>query len=464
MFGLRILLRDDLTPSGRMAWFTIIIVLPFFGAPVYFLFGEVDIGHHARVRTDAIFNKLHAIARRASGRGQLGYDAIHKPYQYGFRYAASIHGFHPVTGNAAELMSGAAMTRDRIIQDIDEAQDHVHVLYYIWLADNTGTDVARALIRAARRGVTCRVMADGLGSRAFIRSPYWRDMKKAGVNLAVARPLNNLIRTVLTSRIDLRNHRKITVIDGRVTYCGSQNCADPEFRVKAKYAPWVDVMMRVTGPVVAQNQLLFASDWMFETGEDIIPLDLISCVEETDGFAAQVMGDGPTIRRGATPQMFATLFSTASESLTISTPYFVPDALVLDSLTGAALRGVTVTLIVPRKNDSWIVSAVSRSYYRKLLTAGVRIFEFEGGLLHAKTLTIDGQISVIGSSNLDQRSFDLNYENNMLISDETLTDALSNRQKDFLANAVPVTMTDVESWSMHLRIWQNIMATLGPVL
>ncbi len=464
MFGLRILLRDDLTPSGRMAWFTIISVLPFFGAPVYFLFGEVDIGHHARARTDEIFNKLHAIARLASGRGQLGYDAIRVPYQFGFRYAASIHGFHPVAGNSAELMANSAMTRDRIIQDIDAATDHVHVLYYIWLADNTGTDVARALIRAAKRGVTCRVMADGLGSRAFIRSPYWQDMKAAGVNLAVARPLNNLVRTILTSRVDLRNHRKITVVDGRVTYCGSQNCADPEFRVKAKYAPWVDVMMRIKGPVVAQNQLLFASDWMFETGEDIIPLDLISCEEEPGGFPAQVMGDGPTIRRAATPQMFATLFSTASESLTISTPYFVPDALVLDSLTGAALRGVNVTLIVPRKNDSWIVSAVSRSYYRKLLIAGVRIFEFEGGLLHAKTLTIDGEVCVIGSSNLDQRSFDLNYENNMLISDPTTTNALCDRQNDYLANAVQVSMSHVENWSLHLRIWQNIMATLGPVL
>lgn len=205
------------------------------------------------------------------------------------------------------------------------------MLYYIWLDDNTGSDVAAALIRAAQRGVTCRAMADGLGSRALIKSRLWRRMNQAGVQLAVALPFRNIVRTILTSRLDLRNHRKITVIDGCITYCGSRNSADPEFRPKAKYGPWVDIMLRFEGPVVAQNQLLFASDWMQATGESLNEIEF-KAEPIKGGFPAQVMGVGPTERRGATPQLFANLIASAGTELTISTPYFVPDATLLEAL------------------------------------------------------------------------------------------------------------------------------------
>lgn len=300
-------------------------------------------------------------------------------------------------------------------------------------------------------------------ARALVKSELWQQMKEAGVQLAVVLPLDNLIRTILTSRFDLRNHRKITVIDGEITYCGSRNSADPEFRVKPKYTPWVDIMLRFTGPVVAQNQLLFASDWIQATGEplDVIPLPAPA---PQDGFPAQVVGDGPTERTGATPQLFATTIACAQHNLTISTPYFVPDTTVLEALCAAAHRGVAVTLIFPARNDSWVVAAASRSYYRKLLEAGCVIHEFEGGLLHAKTLTIDGQISLIGSSNLDQRSFDLNYENNILLQDKAITKAVRARQDDYIGRAVPVTLPQVRAWPWYLRIWNNVIATIGPIL
>ena len=172
-------------------------------------------------------------------------DPVYRP---AFRYVASIDGFQPTAGNATELMADATATRQRLVADIDAATDHVHVLYYIWLADGTGTDLAEALIRAAARGVVCRAMADGLGSRALIHSAPWRRMGEAGVRLAVALPFRNAVLTVLTSRIDLGNHRKITVIDARVTYCGSRNSADPEFLPKRRFGPWVDICWRRAAP------------------------------------------------------------------------------------------------------------------------------------------------------------------------------------------------------------------------
>ncbi len=465
LFTIRILLRDDLSPPGRLAWFIVLNLLPYFGSVIYFLFGEIDIGKRAIKRHDEIFDEIMLKASIFMGKADNSRDLIERIYQPAFQYAASINGFHPVAGNRAQLMADADETLTKMIADIDAAKDHVHVLYYIWLNDNTGTAVADALIRAAQRGVTCRAMADGLGSRALIKSALWLRMQQAGVQVAVALPFNRLIHTLITSRLDLRNHRKITVIDARITYCGSQNSADPEFLVKKKYGPWIDIMLRFTGPVVAQNQLLFASDWMQATGEslDVIPLDT-QAEAVADGFAAQVMGVGPTERRGATPQLFANLFACAEHTLTLTTPYFVPDATVLEALCAAAYRGVAVTLIYPKVNDSWIVAAASRSYYHKLLDAGCAIYEHREGLLHAKTLTVDGKISLIGSSNLDLRSFDLNYENNILLQDQTITQAIAERQQSYLNQSDPIELPEVLAWRYYRRIWHNVIATIGPVL
>ncbi|WP_182870937.1 cardiolipin synthase [Stieleria mannarensis] len=460
---IRLLWRDNLSPPARLAWFLVILSLPYAGVIVYFLFGEASLGRTINHRHDEAFARIRENDSSAFGSVAL-MTQIEVEYRAPFEFVGSLAGFLPTTGNRAELMPDAATARSRLIADIDGATDHVHVLYYIWLNDQTGTNVANALIRAAGRGVKCRAMADGLGSRAMIHSPLWKQMSDAGVEVAVALPFKHLIRTILFSRLDLRNHRKITVIDGRITYCGSQNCADPEFRVKPKFAPWVDIMVRFEGPVVAQSQLLFASDWMLHHPDASNDLFAFATGQHADGFVAQVFGDGPTERMGSTPQLFSTLMSHAKRELTISTPYFVPDQTVLDAICAAAHRGVTVTMIFPQKNDSWVVAAVSRSYYRRLIQAGVNIYEFKDGLLHAKTLTIDGAVTLIGSTNMDLRSFDLNYENDILLRDDELTLAVRERQDNYISRSDRVSIEDVDSWSSSRRIWNNVVATLGPIL
>lgn len=222
-------------------------------------------------------------------------------------------------------------------------------------------------------------------------------------------------------------------------------------------------MLRFTGPAVAQNQLLFASDWMQATGETLDGIELVSEPVE-GGFPAQAMGVGPTELLGATPQLFSNLIACAQSELTLSTPYFVPDATVLGALCTAAHRGVAVTLIHPKVNDSWIVAAASRSYYRKLLEAGCTIHEHKNGLLHAKTLTIDAKVCLIGSSNLDLRSFDLNYENNILLQDEATTQAVIERQQHYIGHSEQLALPTVLAWPWYKRIWNNVIATIGPVL
>jgi cardiolipin synthase len=385
-------------------------------------------------------------------------------YAHLFRVAHSISSFEPVGGNRARLLADSNTTIDAMVADLDAARDHVHVLFYIWLPDRNGCKVMEALKRAAARGVTCRALVDDLGSRLLIHSAHWPAMRKAGVRLARALPIGNPLLRPLHGRIDLRNHRKIVVIDDQITYCGSQNCADPEFRIKAKYAPWVDAVMRFEGPIARQNQHLFASDWMAHVDDDIEELLRQPLPASPPGLPAQVIGTGPTVRYSAMPEMFESLMYAARRELIISTPYYVPDESMQGALCACARRGVATTLIVPARNDSWVVGAASRSYYVDLLAAGVRIFEYEGGLLHAKTLTLDGDVTLIGSANLDRRSFELNYENNILFYDPALTAELRQRQYSYMTQSRLITCEEVAGWPRRWRIRNNAIAMLGPVL
>ena len=389
---------------------------------------------------------------------------IPETYAHLFRLGHSVNGIEPVGGNCATLLADSNAAIESMVADIDASQDHVHLTFYIWLPDNNGLKVVGALKRAAARKVICRAMADGLGSRLMIESPHWKAMQSAGVQVATALPIGNPLLRPLRGRIDSRNHRKILVIDNRITYCGSQNCADPEFRIKAKFAPWVDAMMRFEGPIARQNQYPFASDWMTPMDGDLTPLLRQPLPPGDPGLTAQVIGTGPTVYNSAMPEVFETLIYTARRELVITTPYYVPDEAMQTALCASARRGVATTIIFPARNDSWIVGAASRSYYNDLLAAGVRIYEYQGGLLHTKSLTLDGEVTLIGSANMDRRSFDLNYENNILFYDPTLTPEMRRRQDAYLACSHPVTAEMVAQWPITRRLWNNTIAMLGPIL
>ncbi len=460
----RVLLRPHREPASRMAWVVVVIALPVLGILAYVLFGEVNIGRRRAERMRKVLERMPDVADATGANAKTLQADVPQRYAHLFRVGYSISGFAPVGGNRGHLLPDSNATIDAMVADIDTARDHVHLLFYIWLPDTNGCKIVEALKRAAARGVTCRAMADDLGSRLMIRSEHWRAMGAASVRLARALPIGNPLLRPLHGRIDLRNHRKIVVIDDNITYCGSQNCADPEFRIKAKYAPWVDAMMRFEGPIARQNQHLFAGDWMAHVDDDIVDLLRKPIPATPPGLTAQVIGTGPTVRFSAMPETFESLMYTARRELVISTPYYVPDESMQAALCASARRGVETTIVFPARNDSWIVAAASRSYYADLLTAGVKIFEYVGGLLHTKSLTLDGEVTLIGSANLDRRSFELNYENNILFYDPVLTAAMRQRQDSYIASSKPITGEMVEGWPWHRQLWNNTIAMFGPVL
>ncbi|MGN6154475.1 MAG: cardiolipin synthase [Sphingomicrobium sp.] len=455
----RAILRPHREPASRLAWVIIIVVAPIVGTVAYLLLGET------RVRRRRFGQMIDSSLPRPAADEAVAASLAKSPYAAPFALARSINRIGPSGGNAAFLAADSDDAIDGMVADVDSAERHVHLTTYIWLADHNGLKMKEALIRAAKRGVKVRALADALGSHRLIRSRHWRDLISSGAEMRPALPFGNLLRLMLRGRVDLRNHRKSLVIDNRLAWVGSQNLADAAFRIKPRFAPWVDIMTRWEGPVAMDCQFLFVSDWMSEGGEDISAC-LADRPPEANGgdIVAQVIGTGPIFAYDAMPSCFSELIHSAREELVVSTPYFVPDEQLLYALVSAARRGVRTTLILPRRNDSRFVAAASRSYYDDLFKAGARIFEFRPGLLHSKTMVVDRDVALIGSANLDRRSFELNFENNILFASPAFAAEIRARQDRYIAQSDAVTAEEVSRCGLGTKLWRNALAMLSPLL
>jgi cardiolipin synthase len=455
---LRAITRPDRTPASRVAWIPVIMCLPVIGVVAYLFLGERSIGR-GRAR------RLREAESRLAAPGGAGAEPGDRVAAAVSDLCRSVNGFGPTAGNRIVLLgdpgaSPAEPARDcdaairGLIEAFDAATGHIHLSFYIWLDDENGGQVADAISAAARRGVACRVMADALGSRDFIRGPRWRQLRAAGVRLIAALEDIPRLGRFAVGRVDLRDHRKLVVIDNRIAFCGSQNCADPQFRVKAKYAPWIDILLRCEGPVVRQAQHLFLATWIAETGEDLYGLPAAAPEPEQhhDGVIAQMLGTGPTTPGHPMSDSFVSAVYAAEHELIITTPYFVPDEALLRAL------------IVPARNDSPLVAAASRSAYPDLLAGGVRLFEYPLGLLHAKSVTLDARIALVGSANMDRRSLELNFENNLLVLDPGLTATIRQRQLGYLSQSTAIDAETVKARPFRTRLTGDIIAMASPLL
>jgi cardiolipin synthase len=454
-----------------ISWVLLIVVAPLVGAIVYWVFGRAWLSRkrekayrevaaeraEQRARADAA--GLAAVRRKAVG-------AVESALVEGERrlavQAASISGEFPVGGNAIEIFEEADELFERLARDIDEAKHHVHILYYIALDDEVSRPVFRALERAARRGIACRLLLDGFGSRPFLLSARAAELSAAGVEVVEMLPVG-LVRSKV-SRIDLRNHRKIAVIDGAVGYIGSHNLAARDFKVKARYAPWIDATVRVRGPVANDLQKIFAEDWYLETDEALWHLVAEGPIAIAEPAVAQVLATGPTTYESAMPQVILSMVHMAEEEVVLTTPYFVPDEPTLAALLVAARRGVRTVLVVPQRVDSWPVALASRKFFQRLLEAGVEIWQYRGGLLHTKTVVVDGQTSMITSANLDRRSFELNLEASLVVYDDATSAALRRVQEGYLARSTRIEPAAWFARPAWKRAIENGVGLLSPIL
>jgi len=457
-----IVLRRRFHSSTALAWLTMIFFLPEVGLVLYLLIGENRLGRrrirrHRRWVSTLRSEDWQSHQRRFAAAPPL--DATQRPMML---QAEQATGLPIVTGNSVELTHDNADMIERLMVDIEAATHHVHLLFYIYEDDQTGRRVAEALYRAVDRGVTCRLLADAVGSRPFCRSGYLSDeMRQRGVQVVANLPAAPLRRRL--ARIDLRNHRKLAVIDGKIAYAGSQNIHDTSGG-SGWEGKWVDMTGRFRGPIVQQLQTVFVEDWSSETNEEIASDDLFPTPDIVGEVAAQAVPTGPSHQSQNFDRILLTALNAAQRKVIITTPYLVPDEATLLSLAMAADRGVDVNLVIPVRTDLRIVSAAARSYYDYLLESGVKLHHHDKGLLHAKTMTVDDAFALLGSANIDIRSFELNFELSVLLYGEEVTRQLRFAQMQLVAESKQL---DLETWRKRPKLQQYVdaaAALMSPLL
>ncbi|MEX0885486.1 MAG: cardiolipin synthase [Phycisphaeraceae bacterium] len=426
-----VILRRRFPPATGLAWLTMIFFLPIVGLVVYLFVGVSFLGRE-RARSHRRVLLARMPEREAELRPYIERPVLLPEQENMVTQAEQISGNPIVGGNAMELLPETPAMIDRLVADIDAAERHVHLLFYIFRPDDNGMRVIDALRRAAGRGVKCRLMADAAGSRPLFHSSVPGELTQLGVEVVPALPVQLWRRKL--SRIDLRNHRKIAVIDGRLAYTGSHNIVVEDYG-HSRAGKWLDLSARFTGPLVAQLQATFLDDWVFETGVPLQSEDLFPPIQAAGNIAAQVVPTGPSHEAETFRRVLLAALNTARRKIVMTTPYLVPDEATMTALGMAVDRGAEVTIVMPARSDHPLVAAAGRYYYEPLMDMGVQLHQYHGGLLHAKTITVDDAFALLGSANIDIRSFYLNFEINVLLYGPAVTAELRFVQQGYLARS-----------------------------
>lgn len=402
-----ILQRRD--TRATLAWVVVIILSPWLGLLMFWLFGTVRLRLRRRKRR-RIEQKL-APALQPLTHGRSPVMPAHGRTGSVVRLAANLDAQGPLGGNEVTIFRDGASTFDAIEQEIVAARDHVHLLFYIWEMDQTGRRIRDVLISAAQRGVEVRVLIDDVGSYGT-RKAFFQPLIEAGGKVEWFLKVNPLSRQLTLNN---RNHRKIIVIDGDIGFIGGMNIGD-EYAGRGE--PWKDLHSRVAGPVVNSCQEIFSQDWFHSTGEDLAHPRYFPLIPADGDVYAQVLASGPAEEQWrAIPMLIFAAINAATARVWIETPYFIPDTPISMALRTAALRGVDVRLLIPGKPDHPIVSAAANYFIDELLDVGVRVYQDFTAMRHGKAAIVDQWFVTVGSANIDHRSFWLNFEANLFVYD-----------------------------------------------
>ncbi len=454
-----VLLVKKRQPVSSVAWMLTILFIPIGGAVLFLLFGinRVERRKESKLRSAA---KLSELCQQRLEHARPPRDEDRPETRRLMRLTQRLTDAWPTDGNEIELLSDTNRTLGLIEQAILSAKDSIHLEYYIWQSDKTGTRLRDLLIRKAREGVRIRFLYDGFGSFWLTRR-FLRPMLDAGIQIATFLP-GQTFRERWS--LNLRNHRKIVVVDGRVAFTGGMNIGDEYIGRRRAIGFWRDAHLRVVGPEVWRHQLIFAEDWYFATGEVLPDTEAFPPPETSGTVIAQTVSGGPEEEASIFQALMLSAINEAQERVLLVTSYFAPPTAIITALENAAFRGVRVRLLLSgRLNHAWTLLA-GRSIYESLLRAGVEISEYQRGLLHSKTLTIDGRWSMVGSANVDCRSLFLNFEAGMVLYDERLAQQL---EQQFERDAQDSNRIMPEKWNrrpLFQIVVENLCRLFTPVL
>lgn len=460
------ILYDIRSTTKTLAYLLLTIFLPVVGMIIYFAVGN-------NYRKNKLYSKkiasdkkvMDEINRRITSVSEKtwtsGEDEI---MAYKNLARMLLNDQSPLTGgNEVKLLLNGEEKFPELLHALKAAKKHIHIEYYIFEDGNIGNQIKDILIQKAAEGVKVRFIYDDFGSRS-IRKSFVKELTDAGVE---ALPFYKIWFIALSNRTNYRNHRKIVVIDGCVGFVGGINVSDRYINGEnADQVFWRDTHVMIVGPGIYYLQDLFICDWNFCTGKEL-PLtnELFAAAGKKHGDAiVQIAASGPD--SDVPTIMFSLLqaIGSAKEELLITSPYFIPGDSILDALCISAMSGVKVRLLVPWKSDSYLVNAAACSYYNELLEAGVEIYRYTKGFVHAKTLVADGLLAVVGTANMDHRSFELNFEVNSMIYDKKIAAELKKAFHNDLKNAVQI---DAKRWagrSVIKQLPEKLCRLLSPLL
>jgi cardiolipin synthase len=439
------------SPQAAASWLLLIVFLPIPGLLVYLAIGRPTFPKWRADRFAKLTPFFVDTANRLDEHAPSGVGTA----QDIIDLATRLGGLPAVGGNKIEFLDDYDEMIDRLLADIDMARQHVRLLVYIFVDDCTGRKIVAALARAVARGVACNVLLDPVGSRSWRRRTLTA-LRRAGVDARETLPVT-LWRP--RDRNDMRNHRKLFIIDGLIGYAGSQNLIAKDFRPRITN---LEMEVRVTGPVVAAMTSIFVADWFMET--EIMLEAAIVVPQPTGTTVSQLLPSGETYRLSGFETLLVWQIHNARQRIILTTPYFIPDAALISAMRTAVARSVEVVLIVSAVADQKLVRLAQCSYYDDLLSAGVHIYLFGHYLLHAKNVSIDSRLGIVGSSNVDIRSFKLNEEVSLLLFDAPTIAELEAHQAHAIVQSQAI---DLQTWrrrsTLH-RVGEGLARLISPLL
>ncbi|KQZ86284.1 cardiolipin synthase [Microbacterium sp. Root166] len=443
-------------PTAAMAWLLAIYFIPIVGVFLFLLIGNPRLPRKRRRKQERINQYIHDTSE------SLDFGTLRPHAPAWFTGLVNLNrnlGAMPLAGdNAAHIIGGYQDSLDAMADAIREAELYVHVEFYIFQSDAATDNLFRALEEACERGITVRVLLDHWANRG--KPTYKKTLKRLdamGAQWHLMLPVQPLKGKY--QRPDLRNHRKLLVIDNKVAFTGSQNVTDSTYNLRKNIRRglhWVDLMVRIEGPVVASVNAVFRSDWYSETDEVLD--DEIELMEAGPGdLDCQIIPSGPGFEFQNNLKLFAGLLFAAQRKIIIVSPYFVPDEALLLAITTACQRGIHVELFVSEEGDQALVYHAQRSYYEALLRAGVKIWMYQRPfILHSKSMTIDDEVAIVGSSNMDMRSFGLNMEISMLVRGEEFVREMRAIEDGYRSLSRELTLAEWEQQPLRSTVLDNL--------
>ncbi len=440
--------------TSPIAWCLVILLVPLLGSLLFWIFGYTY-----------LYRPLNRKRRHRRGfRDRLpsgeGGSIVSAEWKHIARIAWELDDSSPSKGNAVTLYPHTVHAFAAMLEAIRAAQHHIHLEFYIVRNDESGKEFITLLTEKAKQGVKVRFLYDSMGGFFFGRRGI-KDLVAAGGQVVPFLPLN-LFRSRM--RVNLRNHRKIVIVDGKVGFTGGMNLGDEYLGRSKKFGYWRDQMLRLEGPAMAGLQRIFVEDWDFTTNEMLRGKEFFPPQPQAGNSVVQVLASGPDQEVNVIREVYMAAIASARERVWIATPYFIPDAGILDALRLARYRGVDVRVLMPLLADHFSSHFASRYYWQDILPRGVQLFLYTRGMMHSKFITVDGQMCIVGSANIDPRSLQLNFEAGCVLYDSTLVKELEASFEEDMRHAAIMDLDTFNRRSFATRLAENWCRLFSPIL